>query len=146
MSLGQVKRPWPVSKGVDRYRRGLYTFVFRATPPPSLSVFDAPEGLGTCTRRIRSNTPLQALTLLNDASFDEFAFALGKRLQSAGKSDQQRIQHGFQLCTARTPTRDESQRLLDLLKAERQAGSDEAMAWRVVARVLLNLDETVTRE
>jgi len=146
MSLGQVKRPWPVSKGADRYRRGLYTFVFRATPPPSLSVFDAPEGLGTCTRRIRSNTPLQALTLLNDASFDEFAFALGKRLQSAGKSDQQRIQHGFQLCTARTPTRDESQRLLDLLKAERQAGSDEAMAWRVVARVLLNLDETVTRE
>ena len=146
MSLGQVKRPWPVSKGVDRYRRGLYTFVFRATPPPSLSVFDAPEGLGTCTRRIRSNTPLQALTLLNDASFDEFASALGQRLQGGGKNDQTRIQHGFQLCTARTPTTDELQRLMDLLKAERQAGSDEATAWRLVARVLLNLDETVTRE
>lgn len=146
MSLGQVKRPWPISKGADRYRRGLYTFVFRATPPPSLSVFDAPEGFSTCTRRIRSNTPLQALTLLNDTSYDEFASALGKRLQSAGKNDVPRIQHGFQLCTARTPTTDESQRLLALLHAERESGSNEAMAWRVVARVLLNLDETVTRE
>ena len=146
MSLGQVKRPWPVSKGTDRYRRALYTFVFRATPPPSLSVFDAPEGLGTCTRRIRSNTPLQALTLLNDAAFDEFAIALGKRLQEVKQSDEQRLHHGFQLCTARTPTHDESQRLQALLQDERQAGSDETMAWRLVARVLLNLDETVTRE
>ncbi len=146
MSLGQVKRPWPVSKGADRYRRALYTFVFRATPPPSLSVFDAPEGLGTCTRRIRSNTPLQALTLLNDAAFDEFAVALGKRLQEVKQSDEQRLHHGFQLCTARTPTREESQRLQALLQDERQAGSDETMAWRLVARVLLNLDETVTRE
>jgi len=146
MSLGQVKRPWPVSKGADRYRRALYTFVFRATPPPSLSVFDAPEGLGTCTRRIRSNTPLQALTLLNDAAFDEFAIALGKRLQKVKQSDEQRLHHGFQLCTARTPTREESQRLQALLQDERQAGSDETMAWRLVARVLLNLDETVTRE
>ena len=146
MSLGQVKRPWPVSKGADRYRRALYTFVFRATPPPSLSVFDAPEGLGTCTRRIRSNTPLQALTLLNDAAFDEFAIALGKRLQSVKQSDEQRLHHGFQLCTARTPTHEESKRLQALLQDERQAGSDETMAWRLVARVLLNLDETVTRE
>ncbi|MCA1963457.1 MAG: PSD1 and planctomycete cytochrome C domain-containing protein, partial [Prosthecobacter sp.] len=63
MGQGQVKRVWTVSKGEDRYRRGLYTFVYRASPPPSLTVFDAPEGFSTCTRRIRSNTPLQALTL-----------------------------------------------------------------------------------
>ena len=63
MNLGQVKRSWRANKGEDRYRRGIYTFVFRATPPPSLNVFDAPDGYSTCTRRSRSNTPLQALTL-----------------------------------------------------------------------------------
>lgn len=149
LSLGQVKRSWPQSKGEDRYRRGLYTFVFRATPPPSLSVFDAPEGFSSCTRRIRSNTPLQALTLLNDASFDEFAKGLGKRLLEGGqgaKSDAERIAHGFQLCTARQPAAEETQRLLQLLAEERRAGSTEPMAWQLVARVLLNLDETVTRE
>ena len=71
---------------------------------------------------------------------------LGKRLQKVKQSDEQRLHHGFQLCTARTPTREESQRLQALLQDERQAGSDETMAWRLVARVLLNLDETVTRE
>ncbi|MGE3777870.1 MAG: PSD1 and planctomycete cytochrome C domain-containing protein, partial [Pirellulaceae bacterium] len=69
MGQGQVKREWTVSQGPDRYRRGLYTFVYRATPPPALNVFDAPDGYSTCTRRIRSNTPLQALTLLNDAAY-----------------------------------------------------------------------------
>ena len=66
MGQGQVKRVWAVSQGEDRFRRGLYTFVYRATPPPSLNVFDAPDGYSTCTRRLRSNTPLQALTLMND--------------------------------------------------------------------------------
>ncbi|MBX7209592.1 MAG: PSD1 and planctomycete cytochrome C domain-containing protein [Verrucomicrobiaceae bacterium] len=127
MSLGQVKRAWPLSKGEDRYRRGLYTFVFRATPPPSLSVFDAPEGFSACTRRIRSNTPLQALTMLNDAACFEFAQALERIIRRDG------IGAAFQRCLARKPEGDEVARLakLDSLTA---------------ARVMLNLDETITRE
>ncbi len=66
MTQGQVKREWKASVGEDRYRRGIYTFLYRATPPPSLNVFDVPDGFSACTRRIRSNTPLQALTLMND--------------------------------------------------------------------------------
>ncbi len=69
MNQGQINRKWVASQGPDRYRRGIYTFIYRATPPPSLDVFDAPDGFNACTRRSRSNTPLQALTLLNDASF-----------------------------------------------------------------------------
>lgn len=127
MNLGQVKRAWTVSKGPDRYRRGIYTFFYRATPPPSLVVFDAPEGQSTCTRRTRSNTPLQALTLLNDASYFEFATALEKIIRKEG------IESAFRRCTSRRPKADELAILknLDTLNA---------------ARVLLNLDETVTRE
>lgn len=127
MGQGQVKRVWATSKGADKYRRGLYTFVYRASPPPSLTVFDAPEGFSTCTRRIRSNTPLQALTLLNDNGFFEFATALDKIIQKDG------LEAAFKRCTSRTPKPDELAVLkkLDTLNA---------------ARVLLNLDETVTRE
>ncbi len=127
LGLGQVKRAWAQSKGEDRYRRGLYTFVFRATPPPSLSVFDAPEGFSTCTRRIRSNTPLQALTLLNDASYFEFAQALEKIIVRNG------LAAAFQRCVSRSPTTEETE-LLKKLDSLTQA------------RVLLNLDETITRE
>ena len=127
MSFGQVKRAWTVSKGEDRYRRGIYTFVYRAMPPPSLNVFDAPEGLTTCTRRIRSNTPLQALTLMNDSSFFEFATVLEKIIRKDG------LEAAFRRCTSRVPKADEIAILkkLDTLNA---------------ARALLNLDETVTRE
>ncbi|GAA5132493.1 DUF1553 domain-containing protein [Prosthecobacter algae] len=127
LSLGQVKRTWPLSQGTDRYRRGLYTFVFRATPPPGLSVFDAPDGFSTCTRRLRSNTPLQALTLLNDSSFVEFAQALEKIVKKEG------LDAAFRRCTARLPTPEERATLSQLQPQE-------------IARVLLNLDETITRE
>jgi hypothetical protein len=127
MSLGQVKRAWPVSQGADRYRRGLYTFVFRATPPPGLSVFDAPDGFSTCTRRLRSNTPLQALTLLNDAAFVEFAKALEQILRNEG------LDTAFRRCTSRMPSTEEKATLAQLTPFE-------------AARVLLNLDETITRE
>lgn len=127
MSQGQVKRQWKTSTGDDRFRRGIYTFVYRATPPPSLSVFDAPEGNSTCTRRVRSNTPLQALTLLNDAAFFEFATALKKIVEAEG------LDKAFLRCTSRKPTEEER----DIL------ASMDALS---VARVLLNLDETVTRE
>jgi hypothetical protein len=127
MNLGQVKRVWAVSKGEDRYRRGLYTFVYRATPPPALNVFDAPDGYSACTRRLRSNTPLQALTLMNDGGFFEFATALEKIIRTEG------LETAFRRCTSRTPRQDELAVLerLDTLNA---------------ARALLNLDETITRE
>ncbi|WP_395737769.1 DUF1549 and DUF1553 domain-containing protein [Prosthecobacter sp.] len=146
MSLGQVKRGWPLSKGSDRYRRGIYTFIFRATPPPALSVFDAPDGFSTCTRRIRSNTPLQALTLLNDSAYVEFAQALSSRLIKEAKTDDTRISHAFQLCLSRPPVEKERAALLRLLSSERNAGAAEPQAWQAVARVMLNLDETITRE
>jgi hypothetical protein len=127
MGVGQVKRVWTVSQGEDKYRRGLYTFNYRASPPPSLTVFDAPEGFSSCTRRIRSNTPLQALTLMNDSGFFEFAQALEKIIQKEG------LETAFKRCTSRVPKSDELAVLkkLDSLNA---------------ARTLLNLDETVTRE
>lgn len=127
MSRGQVKHDWVVSQGEDRFRRGIYTFLYRATPPPSLSVFDAPDGYASCTRRNRSNTPLQALTLLNDATFFEFASGLERVIQSHG------IESAFRRATSRRPDADELAVLgrLDPLAA---------------ARVILNLDETVTRE
>jgi mono/diheme cytochrome c family protein len=146
MSLGQVKRAWPLSKGSDRYRRGIYTFIFRATPPPALSVFDAPDGFSTCTRRIRSNTPLQALTLLNDSAYVEFAQALAARLIKEAKTDEARIAQASQLCLSRQPRESERRALIRLLAAERKANATEAQAWQAVARVMLNLDETITRE
>lgn len=127
MSLGQVKHSWNTSQGPDRYRRGVYTFVFRATPPPSLNVFDAPDGFQSCTRRMRSNTPLQALTLLNDAGFFEFAQVLDSQIQSRGIVDT------FRYCTSRMPSKTE----LGILSSMDRLGA---------ARVLLNLDETITRE
>ncbi len=127
MGQGQVKRDWIVSKGEDKYRRGMYTFVYRASPPPALTVFDAPDGFSSCTRRIRSNTPLQALTLLNDSSFFEFASELEKVIKSDG------LETAFRRCTTRLPNEEELAVLkqLDTLSA---------------ARVMLNLDETLTRE
>jgi mono/diheme cytochrome c family protein len=162
MDLGQRKQPWPTSTGPDRYRRGLYTFHFRATPPPAMSVFDAPDGYSTCTRRIRSNTPLQALALLNDAAYFEFAEGLAARvLKEAPADDSARLEHAFRLCLARKPSATESVRLGDLLKGETAAVTEaeaksvkapagvepkQFAAWTTVARVLLNLDETITRE
>lgn len=127
MGQGQVRRSWSVSKGEDRYRRGLYTFVYRGTPPPSLKVFDAPEGFSSCTRRTRSNTPLQSLTLMNDSAFFEFAENLAQIVEKEG------LETAFQRCTSRQPNETE----LSLLR-----GLDKL----TVARALLNLDETITRE
>jgi len=127
MGLGQVKREWKPSTGADRYRRALYTFLYRSTPPPSLGVFDAPDGFATCTRRIRSNTPLQSLTLLNDPAFVEFAEALAGLIQRDG------ISSAFQRVLTRTPRSDELALLTPLPPLS-------------AARVLLNLDESITRE
>ena len=127
MSLGQVKRVWNTSQGPDRTRRGLYTFTYRVTPPPAFAVFDAPDGLSTCTRRNRSNTPLQALTLLNDPAFFEAAQALAKTIEKEG------LAIAFRRCTSRIP---EAAELAILAPLDRLSA----------ARALLNLDETITRD
>ena len=165
LTLGQVKRVWKESTGPDRYRRGMYTYIWRMTPHPLLGVFDAPEATSTCTRRMRSNTPLQSLTLLNDKAFVEFAQALaGRVLKQDLPSDRERIVRLFRLCTGRLPSDDEAKLLVSVLDkdkgsmtpAEAEAivnGSpvewgdvNEHAAWTLLARVVLNLDETITRE
>jgi cytochrome c553 len=157
METGQVKQIWRTSKGEDKYRRGLYTFHYRVTPNPSMKVFDAANGLTPCTRRPRTNTPLQSLTLLNDPNFHEMAQALARRVAAAGDP----LLEAYRLTTGRAPTATERQRLLRLHAVERDAlltnsGEAEALgglgvtpgtaAWTAVARVLLNTDEFITRE
>ena len=142
MSLGQVKRAWNASNGRERHRRALYTHFWRATPHPALAVFDAPDGFSSCTRRIRSNTPLQALTLLNDQQFFEFAVGLAERVQNlgSGKSDEEKIEFAFRTCLGREPSAAELERLAKFTQEH------SAEKWLMLARVLLNLDETITRE
>lgn len=152
MALGQVKREWKASSGEKRYRRALYTHWWRATPHPALSVFDAPDGFSTCTRRMRSNTPLQALTLLNDEQFYEFAEALAARVLKTDAPDERaRLEQAFRLCLSRVPSKTELARLEQLLSQQmsQETGDETARrteAWKTVSRVLLNLDETITRE
>lgn len=141
----QNNHPWPESKGPDRYRRGMYTFIWRQSQHPLLTTFDAPDAQTACTRRNRSNTPLQALHLANDPTFMEIAKGLADRVVREGpKDDAGRMTYAFQLCFSRTPTPAEQTVLLRYLQQQRQASANEA--WWHVARLLLNLDEFVTRE
>jgi hypothetical protein len=157
---------WTQSEGEDRHRRGLYTFIRRTAPYPSLTVFDAPSREFCTARRVRTNTPLQALNTLNDPAFFEAARALAARtLREAPPVDQERLARAFRLCTARAPSEEEAKTLLAyqqkerarferngeaarLVLAEAAAGGDaaERAAWTMVASVLLNLDETLTKE
>jgi hypothetical protein len=140
----QSKHPWPESIGPDRYRRGMYTFIWRQSQHPLLTTFDAPDAQVSCTRRNRSNTPLQALHLANDPVFVEIARGLGDRIQKEGPSDDVgKLAYAFKLCYSRTPSKLEQDRLLEYLNQQRGA---KAGPWTMVGRVLLNLDEFVTRE
>ena len=142
----------PAMSGEDRYRRGLYTFFWRATPFPALVAFDAPNAIQACTRRNRSNTPLQALTLLNDASYMECASALATRIdREEGTSDAKKIERLFKLALARKPTADEETTVLALVSAERNdapanQSDGRSNPWLAAARVILNTDEFITRE
>jgi hypothetical protein len=154
--------PWRVSEGLDRYRRGLYTFSKRTAPYAMFTTFDAPSGEACVARRELSNTPLQALTLLNDAVFLEAAQALGRTLASSQISAEERITGLFRRCLTRPPTEEERTLLAEYFRTQRQrfasgelkaeaiagAGAGDVVeraAWTVVARALLNLDETVTK-
>ena len=164
---------WDEAIGPEKYRRALYTFRYRSVPYPALHAFDAPNGDFACVRRSRSNTPLQALTTLNEPVFLECARSLAlATLNDGGSSDPDRLVYAFRRCLSRKPTEHEAKVLLDLLvkqtikfakpdaKPWEVATSDLAhlpklprgetpaklAAWTVVSRVLLNLDETITKE
>jgi mono/diheme cytochrome c family protein len=158
---------WNDSTGLDRYRRGLYTFSKRTAPFAMLSTFDAPSGEACVARREVSNTPLQALTLLNDAMFVEIAQGLARNVLSRSRRTPEEIAGElFRRCLTRPPERDELTALVNFQKHARARfesdpktadalvhenglpGSDRAdlAAWTAVARGLLNLDETITKE
>ena len=161
---------WETSRGEDKYRRGLYTFWRRTSPYPSMVSFDAPSGEFCVVRRTRSNTPLQALTLLNDPVYLECAQALAKRmLNEGGATAEQRAAFGLRACLAREPKKDEAKQLAALAakqlaryredsesaaklvkfagaEMKEKADTAELAAWTVVANVLLNLDEFVMKQ
>jgi hypothetical protein len=159
---------WVESKGEDRYRRGIYTFARRTAPYPSMLTFDAPSREFCTVRRVRTNTPLQALTTLNDPAFFAAAKALATRILTQGGADSRaRVEYGFRLSVARKPSAAETDRLLTWLDREQQSfasrpadaaalarerpgavaiGDAEFAAWTMLSNVLLNLDETLTKE
>lgn len=130
----------------ERHRRGIYLHVQRTLTHPSLSAFDAADGNQHCLRRARSATPLAALTLLNDPTFDEAARALGARLRREGKDRDERLRLGFALCLSRLPADEERAIFAELIDRQEKHGAKEEMVWLGVARVLLNLEEFTTRE
>jgi Protein of unknown function (DUF1553)/Protein of unknown function (DUF1549)/Planctomycete cytochrome C len=155
---------WKASPGGDRYRRGLYTFTKRTAPFAMATTFDAPSGEVCVARREVSNTPLQALTLLNDPVFEEAAQTLGRMMAARGGPVEERVDILFRRCLTRTPDRDEVSQLARFFLAQKrrfdlkeldaatiagpgdgQGEANERAAWTVLARVLLNLDEAVTK-
>jgi mono/diheme cytochrome c family protein len=154
---------WEVSQGEDRYRRALYTFAKRSAPFAAANTFDAPSGEACVARRELSNTPLQSLTLLNDEAFVEAAQALGRLAVDGAGDDRARLIRIFRQCLTRVPQDREVAVLLALLHDTRgrldrgeltaadiagNAGAApvaERAAWTVVARAMLNLDETITK-
>jgi hypothetical protein len=158
------------SQGRDLYRRGMYTFWKRTVPPASLATFDAPDREKCTARRALTNTPLQALALLNDTTFVEASRALAERaLREGGRDDKSRASYAFRLATGRSPEGKEWRVLRDLLKKQREVfGKDqpaavkflsvgesardkgippaELAAWTTVTSVILNLDETITKQ
>jgi len=167
-----VRIDWPTATGPERYRRSVYLFRRRSMPDPLLASFDSPNGDVACAQRVRSNTPLAALAGLNEPVFVEAARALALRvLREGGADDAARIDHAWLLCTGRRPTGAERTTLAAFLADQRRrfaegwlnprevatgtpdtipalppgSSPQDAAAWTLAARVLLNLDETVTK-
>lgn len=162
-AYGQLK--WEPSPGEDRYRRGLYTFAKRTAPFAMATTFDAPSGEACVARREVSNTPLQALTLLNDAVFLEAAQALGRQIAAAAGTPATKASQLFRRCLVRPPTDDELRLMVGFYETQRRrlvtqsadlgnlSGGREVLqplieraAWTATARAVLNLDEMVTKE
>src|SRR5262249_37617550 len=128
---GVVDNTYRTSQGPDRWRRGLYTVWRRSSPYPSFVAFDAPDRAACVVQRRRTNTPLQALTLMNDPVYVEAAIALASRLLTdcPGEDVRQRIVYGFRLCLARHPTQGEIQTLEKVyLRALTRLQADPAAA------------------
>jgi hypothetical protein len=163
---------WNVAPAPERYRRSLYVFRRRSLPDPLLQCFDAPNGDFSTAKRVRSNTPLAALAGMNETIMVEASQALSLRiLREAPRTDAERAAYGFRLCTGRVPSGAEVEQLVALLESQRKRIADgwmnsrevttgdpaklpaipdgatptDAAAWTIVSRVLLNLDETVTK-
>ena len=158
------------SRGRDLYRRGMYTFWKRTVPPASLATFDAPDREKCTARRALTNTPLQALVLLNDPTYVEASRGLAQRtLAQGGKDEKSRVEYAFRLATARRPTGKEVNVLRQLLKGrqdefrrdrsaalkllsvgesprDKRFDVAELAAWTTVASAILNLDETITKQ
>jgi hypothetical protein len=164
----QNPHAWPTSTGPDRFRRTMYAAFYRSAPYPLMQTFDAPDFSTVCTRRVRSNTPLQSLALANDPLFKELAEGLAVRVVAIGadslSDDAARMTFMFRTCLSREPTEAERTLLIDYLNRERtrftgdvesarafvsltenDAAIAELAAWTSVARVLMNTDEFVTR-
>lgn len=171
--LSYGTKTWDEDMGEDRYRRSLYTFRFRSVPNPVLQNFDTPNGDASTVRRDRSNTPLQSLTTLNETLFQECARNLAIRTyQMGGKKDPQKLDFAFRSCLTRKPTKQEVTVLTNLLNTQKSrikngqfnaydllkneqgvpvkipTGIDKKQLapWIIVSRVILNLDETITKE
>ncbi len=157
---------WKESTGAERYRRGLYTLFLRTSPHPQMTNFDAPDSMVACSRRERSTTPLQALNLLNDSSFFEAAQLLAVRiLRSESRSVEDRLRFAFRVSLAREPRAEELDRLVrfhrqqvEILEKDPSLvesifpardldgiAPTEAAPWVGIGRLLLNLDEFITR-
>jgi hypothetical protein len=170
-------KTWATDTGPNRYRRALYTFRFRSVPYPVLQNFDAPNGEFACARRVRSNTPLQALTTLNEPLFMDCARSLAmKTVSEGGGSDRERLEYVVLACLSREPKDEELHVLEEFLDKQKQRfttggvdpwlliaaddkhkealssklpdskGAAELAAWTALARVVMNLDETITKE
>jgi hypothetical protein len=169
-AVGRNQPVWKTATDDNRFRRGVYIVWKRGAPYPSFVNFDAPDRAACTVQRPRTNTPLQALTLLNDPAYAEMAFALAQRILTEPKDESidGRLQYGFRLCLSREPNAKEREILaalyqseLEKLKANPQIAEDrlknllptlkapelnlvEAAAWFAVANALLNLDETMS--
>ncbi len=167
---------WNVSDGPDRYRRGLYTFMKRTTPYAMLATFDGPSGESCVASRPRTNTPLQALTLMNDGVFLEIAANMGLQWTEKPGGEMCRVEDLFRKILVRPASESEANRMLSFYRAQKAWLQDnpdeineilnwsqihwneyktrldepdeqaEAAAWTLLTRALMNLDETVTRQ
>ena len=163
--LSYSKKDWVEDTGPDRYRRGLYIFFRRTSPYPMLLNFDAPTTLVSTVRRERSNSPLQALNLLNDPAFFEAAQALAVRVVTEQSNFDDRLERMFRLCLSRAPKSGEKDRIAKYFNQQKTIFDEEMdalsnvapyippqverlklAAWTGVARGLMNLDEFITRE
>ncbi len=155
-------KSWTESTGEDRYRRGLYTFAKRSAPYAMFNTFDGPSGEACLARRDVSNTPLQALTLLNDTVMLEAAQALGRQLTAQSGSIESRVESLFRRCLTRPPSADERAQLVKFFETQRtrftsgelkatdfagkgDGDANERAAWTALARALLNLDEMIAK-